>query len=76
VVSARDILPGWADIKAWQADVDRTLHAHPELPDQEFETAALAAETLRSAGFEVREEVGSTGVIGGNRSLRSGRAVG
>ncbi|HEX3275626.1 MAG TPA: amidohydrolase [Gemmatimonadales bacterium] len=44
--------------------VYRDIHAHPELSMQETRTAALAAERLRAAGFEVTTGVGGTGVVG------------
>jgi hippurate hydrolase len=40
------------------------VHAHPELSLQEKRTAALAAERLRAAGYEVTSGVGGTGVVG------------
>jgi hippurate hydrolase len=40
------------------------VHAHPELSFQETRTSGLAAERLRSAGFEVATKVGKTGVVG------------
>ncbi|MBP1474126.1 amidohydrolase [Frateuria sp. MAH-13] len=40
------------------------IHAHPELSMQETRTAALAADRLRSAGYEVTTGVGKTGVVG------------
>lgn len=40
------------------------IHAHPELAMHETRTAALLANQLRSAGFEVTEGVGGTGVVG------------
>jgi amidohydrolase len=42
----------------------KDVHSHPELSMQEKRTAALAAEHLRAAGFEVTEQVGTTGVVG------------
>jgi amidohydrolase len=42
----------------------RDLHQHPELGFQETRTAALAAERLRSLGYDVRTGVGRTGVVG------------
>jgi len=53
--------------KALQEDLirwRRTIHQHPELGFQEFKTAELVAETLRSLGLRVRTNVGKTGVIG------------
>ena len=40
------------------------IHAHPELSMQETRTAGIAAEKLRSLGFEVTTGVGKTGVVG------------
>lgn len=48
------------DLEALYKDV----HAHPELSMQETRTAALAAEGLRKAGYEVTTGVGKTGVVG------------
>lgn len=42
----------------------RDLHSHPELSMCETRTAALAAERLRSAGYEVATNIGKTGVVG------------
>ena len=39
------------------------FHRNPELSRVEFKTAARMAEELRSAGFEVTEGVGGTGVV-------------
>jgi hippurate hydrolase len=40
------------------------VHRHPELSMQEERTAALAADRLQAAGFEVAAGVGGTGVVG------------
>jgi amidohydrolase len=48
------------DLEALYKDV----HAHPELSMQETRTAGLAADRLRTAGFEVSTGVGKTGVVG------------
>lgn len=42
----------------------RDLHTHPELSFEETRTAAIAAGELRTAGFDVIEGVGITGVVG------------
>src|SRR5579862_2564147 len=39
------------------------LHQNPELSAHETKTAARLAERLRSAGYEVTEHVGGTGVV-------------
>lgn len=46
------------------ADIYRDLHQHPELSFQETRTAAIAADHLTRAGFEVTTGVGGTGVVG------------
>ncbi|MGY4427864.1 amidohydrolase [Bradyrhizobium sp. F1.13.1] len=46
------------------ADLYKDVHSHPELSMQETRTAKLAADRLRSAGFEVTSGVGKTGVVG------------
>ncbi len=50
-----------AAVIGWRRDV----HAHPELGNREFRTAALVAEHLRALGLdEVRTGVAHTGVVG------------
>ncbi len=39
------------------------LHEHPELSSEETQTAAKLAAKLRSAGYEVTEHVGGTGIV-------------
>jgi amidohydrolase len=39
------------------------LHQHPELSSHETETASKLASSLRSAGYEVTEHVGGTGIV-------------
>ncbi|WP_041984378.1 amidohydrolase [Streptomyces sp. AcH 505] len=46
------------------ADFYRDLHRHPELSRREFRTAGKLAAALRTAGYEVTEGVGGTGVVG------------
>jgi hippurate hydrolase len=48
------------DLEALYKDV----HAHPELSMRETRTAALAADRLKAAGYEVTTGVGATGVVG------------
>jgi len=40
------------------------VHAHPKLSMQETRTAGLAAERLRTAGYDVTTAIGKTGVVG------------
>src|SRR3954465_5298534 len=40
------------------------IHSNPELSMQEERTAAIAADRLRGAGYEVTTGVGKTGVVG------------
>lgn len=49
-----------AKMIAWRRDI----HAHPELGNQETRTAALVARHLKALGYEVREGVAVTGVVG------------
>jgi hippurate hydrolase len=42
----------------------KDVHAHPELSMQELRTAGLAADHLRTAGYEVATQIGKTGVVG------------
>jgi amidohydrolase len=50
-----------ARLIAWRRD----FHAHPELGNREFRTAAIVADHLRALGFdEVRTGVAHTGVVG------------
>jgi amidohydrolase len=48
------------DLEALYKDV----HSHPELSMEEERTAAIAAERLRAASFDVTTGVGKTGVVG------------
>lgn len=58
-------------VVAWR----RALHAHPELSNQEHETAALVARELKSLGLEVRTGVAGTGVVAVLRGSRPGPTV-
>lgn len=61
---AAEVLTNQSKIQDWQEDLYRTLHQHPELGHQEIHTAAKIAEELRNDGFEVHDQIGSTGVVG------------
>ncbi len=58
------VLAGLRTTRPWQEELYRDVHEHPELSHQETRTAGLVAGRLRSAGFEVHERVGGTGVVG------------
>ncbi|KAI9875335.1 MAG: hypothetical protein M1830_008606, partial [Pleopsidium flavum] len=46
-------------------DLYKHLHSHPELSLQEIETAASAAQHLRSlGGFDIHEHIGGHGLAG------------
>lgn len=46
----------------------RTIHAQPELGFAEHETAKLIAGAMRKMGYDVRENVGGTGVVASMRT--------
>ena len=54
----------------------RDIHQHPELGNNEYRTAKLIADHLRSLGIEVKEGVGKTGVVGILRGSKSGPCIG
>jgi amidohydrolase len=53
----------------------RDFHKYPELGNQEFRTAKIVADHLRSLGMEVTEEVAVTGVVGVLRGGKPGPMV-
>ena len=62
--SITPVLAGLRETTAWQEDVYKDIHAHPELSFQETKTAALVASKLKEFGYEVLEGIGRTGVVG------------
>lgn len=67
------ILALGGELRAWRRD----FHAHPELSDKEFRTAALVAERMESWGIETVRGVGGTGVVGTIKGSRPGsRSIG
>lgn len=54
----------------------RAFHQRPELAFEEHETAAEIARVLREAGWEIREGVGGTGVVGLLRGEAPGEGAG
>lgn len=57
---------------AWRRDI----HQHPELGNNEYRTAQLIADHLRSLGIEVKEKVGKTGVVGILKGAKPGPCIG
>ncbi len=57
-------------------DWRRDIHQHPELGNNEFRTAKLITDHLRSLGIEVQEGVGKTGVVGVLRGDKPGPCIG
>jgi amidohydrolase len=62
--SVAAVLAGMSDLMPEVEALYKDVHAHPELSMQETRTAAVAAEALAKAGYEVTKEVGRTGVVG------------
>ncbi|MGN6612801.1 MAG: amidohydrolase [Angustibacter sp.] len=57
------MLEGLPQVRAWQEELYRDLHAHPELSHHEHRTAAAVVARLRDLGCDVHEGVGGTGVV-------------
>jgi carboxypeptidase Ss1 len=55
--------------------IRRRIHSNPELSYQEFQTAKLVAQKLRSLGIQVKPNVGGTGVVGLLKGSRKGKTV-
>jgi amidohydrolase len=53
----------------------RQFHQYPELGNREFKTASLIADHLKKLGFEVKENVAKTGVVGILRGGKPGPCV-
>lgn len=53
----------------------RTIHAHPELAFEEFETSALVLKELRALGIDCDEGVAQTGVVGYIRGKGEGPVI-
>lgn len=62
--AAELVLAPSAQTTAWQEDLYRDLHAHPELSHGEHASAATMAARMRDLGFDVTEGIGGTGVVG------------
>ena len=53
----------------------RDIHQNPELGNNEYRTAKLIADHLRSLGIEVKEKVGKTGVVGVLKGAKPGPCI-
>ena len=62
--AVESVVAGLEGTRAWQEQLYRDVHRHPELSHQEHRTAELVADRLRVAGYVVHEGVGGTGVVG------------
>jgi amidohydrolase len=56
-------------------EIRRTIHAHPELAFEEFETSRLVASTLEKIGVSVKTGVAKTGVIGTIQGKTEGKTI-
>jgi amidohydrolase len=56
---------------AWRRDI----HQNPELGNNEYRTAKLVADHLRSLGIDVKEKVGKTGVVGILKGAKPGPCI-
>ncbi len=63
-MDANKYMPDVMEYNDKMIEIRRKIHENPELSYNEFETAKLIAETLKSFGIEVKENVGGTGVVG------------
>lgn len=62
MTSASELLKRMNDTRAWQEELYRHLHAHPELSSREVQTAATIAGRLGEFGYELQHIGG--GVVG------------
>jgi amidohydrolase len=60
----QSILAGLGAMVPNLESIYKDIHSHPELSMQEKRTAGIAADHLRTAGYEVTSDVGKTGVVG------------
>ncbi len=64
-----------AEMKDWLVEIRRTLHRHPELGFEEFETSRLVSEWLDRFGLRVERGLAKTGVVGLLEGKEPGRTV-
>ena len=59
-----EILSQSKDIHQWIVDKRRTIHRHPELMYEEFETSKLVQNTLKELDIPYEKDIAITGVVG------------
>ena len=62
-------------MKDWLVEIRRTIHIHPELGFEEFETSKLVSEWLERFGLHVEKGLAKTGVVGLLEGKEPGRTV-
>ncbi len=63
------------NLKTNFVQIGRTIHAHPELGYEEYETSDLIAKTLTKLRIEVKRNIGGTGVLGIFRGSKLGKTA-
>ena len=63
-LNTNNLLPGLQAIAEEMMKVRQQIHQYPELGFEEFETAKLVADSLKSWGYQVETGIGKTGVVG------------
>ena len=59
-----EILSQSQDIHQWIVEKRRTIHRHPELMYEEFETSRLVQDTLKELDIPYEKDIAITGVVG------------
>ena len=59
-----EILSQSKDIHQWIVEKRRTIHRHPELMYEEFETSKLVQSTLKELDIPYEKDIAITGVVG------------
>ena len=59
-----DIISKAKNIESWIIEKRRTIHRHPELMYEEFETSKLVQKTLSDLNIKYEKDISITGVVG------------
>ncbi len=62
-MNLNDLIPQAEAIKPWIVDLRRTIHQHPELMYEEFETSKLVQKTLNDLQVPFQADIAKTGVL-------------